>query len=103
MASKENKTGVKNQAEAKIEDPRKVFSDALVKLGAENQDVLYISCDSSLGASGSEFNKRYPERHFEFGLLETHFRVGDRKATGDEAHPNPNPQRKADELWRWWA
>ncbi len=52
------------------DDPRKVFSDALVKLGEINQNVIYISCDSSLGASGGEFHKRYPERHFEFGIAE---------------------------------
>ena len=35
-----------------------------------NPDVLYISCDSSLGASGAEFAKRYPGRHFEMGIAE---------------------------------
>ena len=70
LENKENKTDKKNQIESVIEDPRKVFSDALVKLGTENQDVLYISCDSSLGASGGEFYKRFPERHFEFGISE---------------------------------
>ena len=53
-----------------IEDPRKVISNALVELGAKNNNVLYISCDSSLGASGGEFNQRFPERHFEFGIAE---------------------------------
>ena len=53
-----------------IEDPRKVISNALVELGAKNSDVLYISCDSSLGASGGEFNQRFPQRHFEFGIAE---------------------------------
>ena len=52
------------------EDPRKRFSDGLVRLGEENTNVIYISCDSSLGASGGEFNKRYPDRHFEFGIAE---------------------------------
>lgn len=52
------------------DDPRKMFSKALVDLGAKNKDVLYISCDSSLGAGGGEFNKKYPERHFEFGIAE---------------------------------
>jgi len=52
------------------EDPRKVISNALVELGAKNKNVLYISCDSSLGASGGEFNKRFPQRHFEFGIAE---------------------------------
>jgi transketolase len=53
-----------------MEDPRKMVSDALVELGAANSNVLYVSCDSSEGASGGEFNKRYPERHFEFGIAE---------------------------------
>lgn len=53
-----------------IEDPRKVISNALVELGAKNSNVLYISCDSSLGASGGEFNKIFPQRHFEFGIAE---------------------------------
>lgn len=53
-----------------LENPRSVFSDALVELGEENKDVVYISCDTSLGASGGEFNKRFPARHFEFGIAE---------------------------------
>jgi len=52
------------------DDPRKFFSDALVQLGSSSPDVLYISCDSSLGASGAEFAKRFPERHFEMGIAE---------------------------------
>jgi len=59
-----------NTVDEIIEDPRKVFSEALVELGVKNRDVLYISCDSSLGASGAEFNKKFPERHFEFGIQE---------------------------------
>jgi transketolase len=53
-----------------MEDPRKMVSDALVELGAKNSNILYVSCDSSQGASGGEFNKKYPERHFEFGIAE---------------------------------
>jgi transketolase len=53
-----------------MEDPRKMVSDALVELGAANSNILYVSCDSSQGASGGEFNKRYPDRHFEFGIAE---------------------------------
>ncbi len=52
------------------DDARKFFSDALADLGQKNRDVLYISCDSSLGASGAEFNKRFAQRHFEFGIAE---------------------------------
>jgi transketolase len=53
-----------------MEDPRKMVSDALVELGAANSNIIYVSCDSSQGASGGEFNKRYPDRHFEFGIAE---------------------------------
>ena len=53
-----------------MEDPRKMVSDALVKLGAANSNILYVSSDSYQGASGGEFNKRFPERHFEFGIAE---------------------------------
>ena len=56
--------------EAIYEDPRKIFSNALVELGGQNPDVVFVSCDSSLGASGGEFNKKFPERHFEFGIAE---------------------------------
>jgi transketolase len=53
-----------------FEDPRKMISDALIELGSKNKNVLYISCDSSLGASGGEFHKKFPQRHFEFGIQE---------------------------------
>ncbi len=62
-----------NMDKEKIEeydDPRKVFSNALVELGRKNPNIIYISCDSSLGASGGEFHKIFPERHFEFGIAE---------------------------------
>ncbi|MFO7929200.1 MAG: hypothetical protein R6U35_06005, partial [Candidatus Humimicrobiaceae bacterium] len=52
------------------ENPRKVVSEALLELGEKNPDVVYVSCDSSLGASGGPFNQKYPERHFEFGIQE---------------------------------
>ena len=52
------------------DDPRKIIASALVEAGDINEDVVYISCDSSLGASGDPFRKKYPERHFEFGIAE---------------------------------
>ena len=57
-------------SQAIMEDPRKIFSDAFVELGEKNKNVIYVSCDSSLGAGGGEFNKNYPDRHFEFGIAE---------------------------------
>ncbi len=52
------------------DDPRKVVAAALLEVGDVNPDVVYISCDSSLGASGDPFRKKFPERHFEFGIAE---------------------------------
>lgn len=59
-----------NNKEIIYDDPRKVLAEALVEAGQANPDVLYISCDSSLGASGDPFRKKFPERHFEFGISE---------------------------------
>lgn len=53
-----------------FDDPRKIIASALVEAGAIDENVLYISCDSSLGASGGPFNEKYPNRHFEFGIAE---------------------------------
>jgi len=56
--------------EAIFEDPRKILADGLVELGKANKDIVFVSVDSSLGASGGPFNKNFPERHFEFGIAE---------------------------------
>ncbi|MDD5660208.1 MAG: transketolase C-terminal domain-containing protein [Actinomycetota bacterium] len=52
------------------DDARKILAEALVKLGKNNKDVVYVSLDSSAGAFGSSFKKIFPERHFEFGIAE---------------------------------
>lgn len=59
-----------NDEDRIYDDPRKVVAAALVEAGEKNADVVYVSCDSSLGASGDPFRKRFPERHFEFGIAE---------------------------------
>lgn len=61
---------MKNKKNNIYDDPRKIIADALVEAGDTNEDVVYVSCDSSLGASGDPFRKKYPERHFEFGIAE---------------------------------
>ncbi len=53
-----------------LEDPRKVMAQALVELGDSNNDIVFVSCDSSLGASGGPFKEKFPDRHFEFGIAE---------------------------------
>ncbi len=52
------------------DDPRKCFGSSLVELAAGNKDVVFISCDSSLGAGAGPFRSAYPQRHFEFGIAE---------------------------------
>ena len=53
-----------------FDNPRKVIAEALVELGEKDSSVVFVSCDSSLGASGDPFRKRFPKRHFEFGIQE---------------------------------
>ena len=53
-----------------FDSPRKVIAEALVELGEKDSSVVFVSCDSSLGASGDPFRKRFPKRHFEFGIQE---------------------------------
>ena len=53
-----------------FDDPRKIFGGTLVDLGKENKNIVFISCDSSLGAGAGLFKKTYPGRHFEFGIQE---------------------------------
>ena len=52
------------------EDARKILADALLELGTDNKNIVFISMDSSAGASGGAFKKAFPERHFEFGIAE---------------------------------
>jgi len=60
-----------NNSEDRIyDDPRKVVAAALVEAGEKNANIVFVSCDSSLGASGDPFRNRFPERHFEFGIAE---------------------------------
>ena len=59
-----------NGIEKLYDDPREVFGSTLVDLGKENENIVFISCDSSLGAGAGPFNETFPDRHFEFGIQE---------------------------------
>jgi len=59
-----------NGIEEQYDDPREVFGSTLVDLGKDNENIVFISCDSSLGAGAGPFNKAFPNRHFEFGIQE---------------------------------
>jgi transketolase len=50
--------------------PIKVFGEALVEAGARNPNVVALSGDSSSGSGLTPFKERFPERHFEFGIME---------------------------------
>ena len=51
-------------------DPRKTFGEALVEAGEKNNNVVALSADSSSGSGMSPFFEKFPERHFEFGIME---------------------------------
>ena len=53
-----------------LRDPRKTFGAALVEVGEKNNRVVALSADSSSGSGMSPFHERFPERHFEFGIME---------------------------------
>src|SRR5665648_20268 len=68
-----NKSGIyseKIQNSDIYDDARKILADALLELGTSNKNIVFISMDSSAGASGGAFRKAFPERHFEFGIAE---------------------------------
>ena len=60
----------KNQENVIYDDPRKILADGLLELGSSNKNIVFISMDSSAGASGGAFRKAFPKRHFEFGIAE---------------------------------
>ncbi|MCL6087797.1 MAG: transketolase family protein [Actinobacteria bacterium] len=53
-----------------IEYPKDIISSALVEIGSKNNNIVFISCDTSLGTGANEFKNRFPQRHIEFGIQE---------------------------------
>ena len=53
-----------------MKDPRVTFGEAVVEAAMENQNVIVLSADSSSGSGLGDFLKKFPERHFEFGIME---------------------------------
>ncbi len=51
-------------------DPRKTFGEALVAAGEMHPQIIALSADSSSGSGLTPFQKRFPERHIEFGIME---------------------------------
>ncbi len=59
-----------NRTFTEAKDPRKVFGEALKAAGDKNPKVVAISTDSSSGSGMGPFAQAFPERHFEFGIME---------------------------------
>ena len=53
-----------------FDDPRVILEKTLLLLGKKNSKIVYLSCDTSLGAGGKSFHQNFPERHLEFGIAE---------------------------------
>jgi transketolase len=51
-------------------DPRKTFGEAVIEAAEQNPDIVVLSADSSSGSGLGDFPKRFPDRHFEFGIME---------------------------------
>jgi transketolase len=56
--------------EAKYSDPRKVFGAAVHEEAVKNPDIVVLSADSGGSSGFGAFKKEYPERYFEFGIME---------------------------------
>ena len=55
---------------SEMKDPRKTYGEAVIEAAEKNPDVVVLSADSSSGSGLGAFPSRFPERHFEFGIME---------------------------------
>lgn len=53
-----------------LKDPRKTFGEAVIEVAGENSNVVVLSADSSSGSGLGDFPSKFPDRHFEFGIME---------------------------------
>lgn len=51
-------------------DPRKTFGEAVIESAGINPNIVVLSADSSSGSGLGDFLKKFPDRHFEFGIME---------------------------------
>ena len=51
-------------------DPRKTFGAAVLEAARENPDIVALSADSGSSSGFGSFQKEFPERYFEFGIME---------------------------------
>lgn len=53
-----------------LKDPRKTYGEAVIEAAEKNPDVVVLSADSSSGSGLGAFPAKFPDRHFEFGIME---------------------------------
>ncbi|MBG0858030.1 MAG: transketolase [Bacteroidales bacterium] len=53
-----------------LKDPRKIFGEAVIEASETNPNIVVLSADSSSGSGLGDFKKKFPDRHFEFGIME---------------------------------
>ena len=53
-----------------LKDPRKTFGEAVIEAAEKNPNVIVLSADSSSGSGLGTFPSLFPDRHFEFGIME---------------------------------
>jgi transketolase len=53
-----------------LKDPRQTFGEAVIEAAGSNQNIVVLSADSSSGSGLGDFPKKFPDRHFEFGIME---------------------------------
>lgn len=53
-----------------LKDPRKTFGEAVIEAAGVNPNIVVLSADSSSGSGLGDFKKQFPDRHFEFGIME---------------------------------
>jgi transketolase len=51
-------------------DPRKVFGAAVHEEARKNPNIVVLSADSGGSSGHGDFRKEFPERYFEFGIME---------------------------------
>jgi transketolase len=51
-------------------DPRKAFGEAVIEAAERNPNIVVLSADSSSGSGLGDFPGKFPDRHFEFGIME---------------------------------
>jgi len=51
-------------------DPRQVFANTVIELAKRDKNILAISADSAGSARLNKFRELFPDRFFEFGLME---------------------------------